>query len=90
MLSRLSIKNLVIVRELELEFAPGMSALTGETGAGKSIMIDALGLTLGDKTDNGMIRAGCDKAGPGPAAKTRLKSTQWIRVMKRGSIRDGR
>ena len=62
MLSQLTIKNLVIVRELELSFARGMSALTGETGAGKSIMIDALGLTLGDKADNGMIRAGCDKA----------------------------
>jgi len=62
MLSRLTIRNLVIVRELELEFSTGMSALTGETGAGKSIMIDALGLALGDKTDNGMIRSGCEKA----------------------------
>ena len=62
MLTRLTIRNLVIVRELELAFAAGMSALTGETGAGKSIMIDALGLTLGNKTDNGMIRSGCDKA----------------------------
>ena len=62
MLSRLTIRNLVIVRELELGFSPGMSVLTGETGAGKSIMIDALGLALGDKTDNGMIRNGCDKA----------------------------
>ena len=62
MLTRLTICNLVIVRELELGFSAGMSALTGETGAGKSIMIDALGLALGDKTDNGMIRNGSDKA----------------------------
>jgi len=62
MLSRLTIRNLVIVRDLELEFSNGMSALTGETGAGKSIMIDALGLALGDKTDKRMIRNGCDKA----------------------------
>jgi DNA repair protein RecN (Recombination protein N) len=62
MLNRLTIRNLVIVRELELAFGGGMSALTGETGAGKSIMIDALGLALGDRTDKGMIRAGCDKA----------------------------
>ncbi len=62
MLTRLTIRNLVIVRELELGFSPGMSALTGETGAGKSIMIDALGLALGDKTDNSMIRNGSDKA----------------------------
>ena len=62
MLRRLSIRNLVIVRELELDFGEGMSALTGETGAGKSILIDALGLALGDKTDKGMIRNACDKA----------------------------
>lgn len=62
MLTRLTIRNLVIVRELELAFEPGMSALTGETGAGKSIMIDALGLTLGDKADTNMIRQGADKA----------------------------
>jgi len=62
MLNRINISNLVIVRALDLEFEPGMSALTGETGAGKSILIDALGLALGDKTDNSMIRAGAAKA----------------------------
>ncbi|MCB1790865.1 MAG: DNA repair protein RecN [Gammaproteobacteria bacterium] len=62
MLSRIAIENLVIVRELDLGLGTGMTALTGETGAGKSILIDALGLALGDKTDNGMIRAGVDKA----------------------------
>lgn len=62
MLIRLSIHNLVIVRNLKLDFGAGMSALTGETGAGKSILIDGLGLTLGAKADAGMIRAGCDKA----------------------------
>ncbi len=62
MLSRITIKNLVIVRSLDLEFAAGMTALTGETGAGKSILIDALGLALGDKADSGMIRDGADKA----------------------------
>ncbi|MGB5466908.1 MAG: DNA repair protein RecN [Sedimenticolaceae bacterium] len=62
MLSQITIRNLVIVRSLELPLAAGMTALTGETGAGKSILIDALGLALGDKTDNSMIRAGEDKA----------------------------
>jgi DNA repair protein RecN (Recombination protein N) len=62
MLNQLIIQNLVIVHHLELHFGLGMSVLTGETGAGKSVLIDALGLTLGDKVDNSMIRLGCDKA----------------------------
>ena len=62
MLSRITIRNLVIVRTLDLAFSDGMTALTGETGAGKSILIDALGLALGDRADSGMIRAGADKA----------------------------
>ena len=62
MLTHIAIKDLAIVTTLELEFAPGMSALTGETGAGKSILIDALGLALGEKADNAMIRPGCERA----------------------------
>ena len=62
MLSRITIRNLVIVRSLDLDFDTGMTALTGETGAGKSILIDALGLALGDKADSAMIRAGTEKA----------------------------
>jgi len=62
MLSRINIHNLVIVRTLDLDLVQGMTALTGETGAGKSILIDALGLALGDKADNNMIRSGASKA----------------------------
>lgn len=62
MLTGISIRNLIIVSALELEFHPGMTALTGETGAGKSILIDAIGLALGDRADNSLIREGADQA----------------------------
>lgn len=62
MLSHIFVKDLAIVSSLELELEAGMTALTGETGAGKSILIDALGLALGDKSDAEMIRAGCERA----------------------------
>jgi DNA repair protein RecN (Recombination protein N) len=61
-LTQLIVQDLVIVSRLELDWAAGMTALTGETGAGKSILIDALGLTLGDKADASMIRSGCERA----------------------------
>jgi len=62
MLRRLTIRNFVIVDRLELDFEAGFGALTGETGAGKSILLDALGLTLGGRADSAAVRAGRDKA----------------------------
>ena len=62
MLVHLSVHNYAIVEHLDLELARGMSVITGETGAGKSIMLDALGLTLGDRADSGVVRPGADKA----------------------------
>jgi len=62
MLRHLTIRDFVIVDRLELEFSNGFGALTGETGAGKSILIDALALTLGERADAGVVRSGCDKA----------------------------
>ena len=62
MLRHLTIRDFVIVDRLELEFSAGFGALTGETGAGKSILIDALALTLGERADAGVVRSGCEKA----------------------------
>jgi len=62
MLTHIHIKDLAVVSSIELELDSCMTALTGETGAGKSILIDALGLGLGNRADNSMIRTGCDRA----------------------------
>ncbi|MGE0010610.1 MAG: DNA repair protein RecN [Azoarcus sp.] len=62
MLRRLTIRDFVIVDRLELEFGAGFGALTGETGAGKSILLDALGLALGSRVDAGVVRVGQAKA----------------------------
>ena len=62
MLKFLSIRDFVIVSSLELDFSAGFTALTGETGAGKSILIDALSLALGERGDAAMIRNGCERA----------------------------
>ncbi|MCB2262948.1 MAG: DNA repair protein RecN [Candidatus Thiosymbion ectosymbiont of Robbea hypermnestra] len=62
MLTHILVNDLAIVSGLELDLAAGMTALTGETGAGKSILIDALGLVLGDKADADLVRAGCERA----------------------------
>lgn len=62
MLRTLTIRDFVIVDRLELDFLAGFTVLTGETGAGKSILLDALGLLLGDRAEAGMVRQGRDKA----------------------------
>lgn len=61
MLRQLVINNLAVIDRLSLDFDPGMTVLTGETGAGKSILLDALGLILGARADTGLIRGGADK-----------------------------
>ena len=62
MLRQLSIRDFVIVEALELEFHPGFTVLTGETGAGKSILVDALELAVGGRADASVIRDGAERA----------------------------
>ncbi|HLY96982.1 MAG TPA: AAA family ATPase, partial [Sideroxyarcus sp.] len=62
MLKHLIIRDFVIVDQLDLDFSSGFTALTGETGAGKSILIDALSLALGERGDATLVRSGCERA----------------------------
>jgi DNA repair protein RecN (Recombination protein N) len=62
MLRHLSIRDVVLIDRAEIDFGPGLTALTGETGAGKSILLDAFGLTLGARSDAGQIRDGAERA----------------------------
>jgi DNA repair protein RecN (Recombination protein N) len=62
MLQTISLRDFVIVDQLELDFASGFTVLTGETGAGKSILLDALSLVLGERADSSQIREGANRA----------------------------
>jgi DNA repair protein RecN (Recombination protein N) len=62
MLTALSIRDVVLIERLDLAFAPGLTVLTGETGAGKSILLDSLGLALGARAETGLVRAGATQA----------------------------
>jgi DNA repair protein RecN (Recombination protein N) len=81
MLTGLSIRDVVLIEALELSFGPGLGVLTGETGAGKSILLDALGLALGARADSGLVRQGATQAAvtatfePPPAASEILSES---------------
>ena len=62
MLTQLAVRNVVLIEALDLDFGGGLGVLTGETGAGKSILLDSLGLVLGNRADSGLVRAGEAKA----------------------------
>ena len=62
MLTALSIRDVVLIEALDLDFGDGLGVLTGETGAGKSILLDALGLAMGARADSGLVRAGAERA----------------------------
>lgn len=77
-LTRIGLKDFVIVHQLELELAPGFSVLTGETGAGKSILIDALQLVLGARADTGVIREGASRCELSAEFDTSARVRNWL------------
>lgn len=79
MLSSLNIRDFVIVDKLDLEFSDGFTALTGETGAGKSILIDALQLLFGARSDPEVIRAGAQSPTSLPALRSMTRSNPGSR-----------
>jgi DNA repair protein RecN (Recombination protein N) len=81
MLRQLAIHNVVLVERLELEFEPGLGVLTGETGAGKSILLDALGLALGSRADTALVRAG--QEGAAVSAEIELSSDHPVHGLLR-------
>jgi DNA repair protein RecN (Recombination protein N) len=101
-LTRIHIRDFAIIDELELEFGAGMSVLTGETGAGKSILIDALGLVLGDRAASDAVREGADRAAItlGLDIRHHAEALQWLAehdleaseecLLRRVIARDGR
>ena len=102
MLTALSIRDVVLIERLDLSFGPGLTVLTGETGAGKSILLDSLGLALGARAESGLVRVGAEQASvsasfaPPPAhPAVALLEEQGIApedeiVLRRVVSRDGR
>ncbi|WP_048863104.1 AAA family ATPase, partial [Acidisphaera rubrifaciens] len=102
MLTALSIRDVVLIERLDLAFGPGLTVLTGETGAGKSILLDSLGLALGARADAGLVRVGADQASvaarftppPGHASEALLAEQGFDRddelILRRIVGRDGR
>ncbi len=102
MLARLVIQDVVLIDRLTLTLSPGLNVFTGETGAGKSILLDALGLALGARSDSGLIRAGATQAnvaaefsGPPPPALIDLAEAQGLTlddpvILRRTVAKDGK
>ena len=78
MLLTLSVRDFVVVESLELDFGPGFTVLTGETGAGKSILIDALQLALGERADSGVIREGAPRAEVAAEFRIDPRGAGWL------------
>lgn len=85
MLTSLSIRNVVLIKQLDLDFSGGLSVLTGETGAGKSILLDSMGLALGERAEGRLVRSGCDKASVSAQFAVSSKHPVW-KILKEHDI----
>ena len=88
MLSALSISNIVLIDQLDLDLHTGLCVLTGETGAGKSILLDALGLALGRRGGAGLVRKGCDRGTVMAAFNPPLQHPAWEILRSQDLIQD--
>ena len=88
MLQSLTVSNIVLIEQLTLQFAPGLTVLTGETGAGKSILLDALGLALGSRADFGLIRQGHNQAHVSASFALSANHPAWPLVKEAGIIQE--
>src|SRR3954469_25446870 len=89
MLRTLSIRDFVIVDAIELEFASGFTVFTGETGAGKSILIDALALALGERGDASVVREGAARADITAEFATGDEADAWLAANEFGNDEGG-
>ncbi|WP_013323638.1 DNA repair protein RecN [Gloeothece verrucosa] len=89
MLSVLRIQNFTLIDQLELEFGPKLNVLTGETGAGKSIILDAIDIVLGGKVNNRLIRQGTQQAIIEATFQTNTKIRQWLSAQEIDPLEDG-
>ena len=83
---RLTVSTIVLIEQLTLQFGPGLTVLTGETGAGKSILLDALGLALGSRANFGLIRQGHDQANVSASFALPANHPAWHLVEDAGII----
>src|SRR6201990_3448231 len=102
MLTRLAIRDIVLIDRLDIDFARGLSVLTGETGAGKSILLDAFALALGARGDGALVRQGAEQGrvtapfdiAPRPPAGAILKANDIAvedeLILRRVQVADGR
>ena len=87
MLRSIYISNVVLIDKLDLDFGSGLSVLTGETGAGKSILLDSLGLVLGNRAETGLIWSGADKLSVTAMFDGQEANTPLQNLLSSGSLR---
>ena len=84
LLEAITIRDLAVARQIDIEFQPGLTVLTGETGAGKSILIEALGLALGDRADTSMVSSGVSRASVSATFDIRANTALQARLAEHG------